>query len=71
MASHFTLAQHSTGYILIADSQIYFEVSGQGDAVVFIHGGFTLVTMNDVAHMPNVEKPEEFRRLLFGFLDQH
>jgi len=32
--------------------------------------GARKVVMHDVAHAPNVERPDEFNRVVFGFLDQ-
>ena len=32
--------------------------------------GATLTTMANAAHLPSLEHPEEFNRLLLGFLDK-
>src|SRR6185295_15737250 len=29
-----------TGFIAIADSKLYYETTGEGDAIVLLHGGF-------------------------------
>ncbi len=34
-------------------------------------GGYREEVIGDCGHTPHVEKPEEFRRLLFGFLEEH
>jgi pimeloyl-ACP methyl ester carboxylesterase len=34
-------------------------------------GRYSEEVIPDCGHTPHVEKPEEFRRILFGFLDEH
>ena len=34
-------------------------------------GSYREEVIPDCGHTPPVEKPEEFRRLLFGFLEEH
>jgi pimeloyl-ACP methyl ester carboxylesterase len=40
------------------------------DAYVTNGGTYREEVMGDCGHIPHVEKPDEFRRLLFGFLDK-
>ncbi len=39
--------EHKTGFVPIADSKIYYETTGKGDPVLFLHGGFLDHTMWD------------------------
>jgi pimeloyl-ACP methyl ester carboxylesterase len=34
-------------------------------------GAYSEEAISDCGHTPPVERPDEFRRLLFGFLDAH
>jgi len=47
------------------DIMTYYEIYGEGNPLVFIHGGFVI---SDAGHTSNLENPEEFNKALEKFL---
>ena len=58
------------GFIPIGASQIYYESSGDGPAVLFLHAGVADSRMSraQMSHLPSLEQPDSFNTALLGFL---
>lgn len=35
-----SLPERSSGFVLVADSRVYYESAGRGEPIIFLHGGF-------------------------------
>jgi len=46
--------------------KLHYEVAGSGAPLVLAHSG---LVMPGVAHVANMERPEEFNRLVLDFLN--
>jgi hypothetical protein len=64
------------GYVDVVGGPLYYEVKGDGRAVVLIHAGFldrrihgsTYVEIPGVDHIANRSKPGEFNHIVLEFL---
>ena len=43
-----------------------YEEAGSGEPVLLVHGRLEVIT--ETAHLPNMERPDEFSRVLLDFL---
>ena len=63
------------GFAEVNGTKLYYEISGGGNPVVFIHGFSLDSAMWDdqfgyfAGHISNMEKPETFNKLVKDFLN--
>ena len=54
--------RRQSGFAQVGGARLHYEVLGDGEPLVLIHAG--------TVHLPSMELPEDFNRIVLRFLDE-